>query len=236
MQELTAAEPRHIALLSMTPSLTESNMMMIAGVCADQLRNEAAPVWNEPAPRVKFFEHDSQVPDGWWPVYGWQHTDAPGAAGYHDLNPAGVPFASIFVDDALATGSKILTGPESVSSIFSHECIEAFLNAFLNRWQLGPDGALWAVEGCDAVQANTYPHAETGITLSAFVYPSYFKADAPGPYDRLGTLTKPFSIAPGGYAIRKVDGVISNIFGNEVPDRKRNKHESSRTKRIERAA
>jgi len=236
MPEEVMQEPRHIALLSKSDAISESEMMIIAGVCAEQLRVEVAPVWGMPTPRVKFFEHYGEVPDGWWPIIAWDRTDAPSAAGYHDLSAFGVPYASVFVRDALDRGSKMLKGRGSVSSIFSHEAIEAYVNPYLDRWALGPDGAQWAVEGADAVQADTYPLTELAVEVSSFVYPAYFRAGAPGPYDRLGKLTEPFSLDAGGYAIRKVDGQVQNIYGAEVPDWKRTKHASSRTERIGRAA
>ena len=62
---------------------------------------------------------------------------------------------------------------------------------------------MWAREVCDPVQANTYRIVAKGlrVPVSNFVLPAFFNPWADGPYDHLGVLTEPFSIAKGGYAI-----------------------------------
>ena len=65
------------------------------------------------------------------------------------------------------------------------------------------DRRLWSREVCDPVQENTYAIEAGGmhVAVSNFVLPAYFNPAAPGPYDHLGVLSKPFTLAKGGYAV-----------------------------------
>ena len=62
---------------------------------------------------------------------------------------------------------------------------------------------LWSREVCDAVQADVYRIVAGGrrVAVSNFVLPAFFNPWSAGPYDHLGVLTEPFSIARGGYAV-----------------------------------
>jgi hypothetical protein len=56
---------------------------------------------------------------------------------------------------------------------------------------------------CDAVQANAYRIVANGfrVPVSNLVLPAFFNPWAEGPYDHLGVLKEPFSLAKGGYAV-----------------------------------
>ena len=72
-----------------------------------------------------------------------------------------------------------------------------------NEYCFNGQRQLWSREVCDPVQANTYQIVAGGtrVAVSNFVLPAFFNPWAPPPYDHLGILTAPFSIASGGYAI-----------------------------------
>jgi len=81
---------------------------------------------------------------------------------------------------------------------------------------------------CDAVQADTYDIVAGGmrVAMSNFVLPAFFNPWSSGPFDHLGVLTEPFSIASGGYAIveratptRERDARrLEAVFDDAVPE------------------
>lgn len=138
-------------------------------------------------------------------LYLWDDIDVKDAAGYHDKNFKGVPYAIVHVDLAAQ-----LEEPWQVT--FSHEALELVGNPQTNLLVQGPHpdpkqgGRMmfhW-FEMCDAVQSETYEI--DGVPVSNFVLPLYFTAEEQvgGPNDFLGTLIKgkalrSFGINPGGY-------------------------------------
>jgi hypothetical protein len=67
------------------------------------------------------------------------------------------------------------------------------------------------------VEAPTYE--VNGVSVSNFVTPSWFDPQAPGgsQFDKLGKLSAPFSILPGGYVVYSADGKEQQQFGDEFP-------------------
>lgn len=125
----------------------------------------------------------------------------------------------------------------------SHEGIEITLNQWLDQWVLGPDGWHYAREGSDAVQRHHYTMGVAlfgefrDVLVSNYLLPSYFDANGKWPYDHMGVLTAPFSIADGGYAIVQKNGVVDYLATSkearmEAVRKARYMGEWSRTARI----
>lgn len=227
---------KHIAVLSKSALLTLSDVVRITNACAKQIREHAAPDWGEPTPHVLFVPSDEQVPEGWWPIQIFDDADQADALGYHDVGPDGLPYAKSFVRTTLENGGELLSGHLSVSSVVSHEVLEAFGNPFLKEW-VPHGGLLWARELADAVEGDSYDLA--GISVSNYLTPEYFRESGSGRFDRMGILTAPFTIARGGYAIRqKTDGSIEEIFGPAFPPWKvdQKAHPAARTAQLRRKA
>jgi len=127
--------------------------------------------------------------------------DEPDALGYHSTNPDGTPYAVIGVNAILESpdGSWI-EGVNSVSAVIDHEVKETELDRSATQYVFDGYGRAWAREACDAVQSSTYQDRH-GVSLSNYVHPNYFIPGAPGPYDALGVLHAPLSVARGGYVI-----------------------------------
>lgn len=138
-------------------------------------------------------------------LYLWDDIDVKDAAGYHDKNFRGVPYAIVHVDLAAQ-----LDEPWQVT--FSHEALELVGDPQTNLLVQGPhpdpkrkDRMVFHwFEMCDAVQSETYEI--DGVPVSNFVLPLYFTAEEQtgGRNDFLGTLNKAkalrsFGINPGGY-------------------------------------
>ena len=138
-------------------------------------------------------------------LYLWDSIDVKDAAGYHEKNFKGVPYAIVHVEMSNQM-------EEAWQVTFSHEALELVGDPQTNLLVQGPHpdpqkgGRMvfhW-FEMCDAVQSETYEI--DGVPVSNFVLPLYFTAgeQAGGRNDFLGALhrgkgLKSFSVNPGGY-------------------------------------
>jgi hypothetical protein len=168
----------------------------VAEALTVQVERDFGPAWGATSVRftvggrgdkIHFFDSAHQAGD-----YGWHIVDA-----------HGLPYAHVFADPSISARSDWLSGDASISSSASHEVLEMLADPAANEYSFNGARLLWAREVCDAVQANTYRIVARGmrVTVSNFVLPAFFNPWADGPYDHLGVLDKPFSLAKGGYAI-----------------------------------
>lgn len=99
---------------------------------------------------------------------------------------------------------------DSPSRTMSHEMIEMFVNAYLDRWVPGP-GGLYALEPCDPVQRSSY-HIGS-IEVSDWVTPLWF--GLPSTSEKLTRFSdfvkNPFEILEGGYCMVQSNGVVKKL-------------------------
>jgi hypothetical protein len=149
--------------------------------------------------------------------------DPPGVFVYDAPQP-GVPHID-FVDtdgdpDALASHFEVAGLPcgdvdvaqsgLDVSTAAAHEGPELWGNPHLDKWVKGPNGLWYAQELCDWVQAQSYPISveilgeRRDVEVSNWLRPAAFglpNPDGSTAFDFMETLSAPFDIAPGGYAV-----------------------------------
>jgi hypothetical protein len=168
------------------------------------------PIWGYP---VKLYNTDDPKPTDWQFIY-FDDADAAGALGYHELTKDGQPVSKVFVKTTLAHN-------EIVSVTACHELFEMAIDPIANLWSEAADGTEYAYEMSDAVEEDTF--LVDGVTMSNFVYPSWFEpfTHPPGTkFDHLGLLTAPFTMTKGGYAIVKRQGDIKEVFGSGAKARR----------------
>jgi hypothetical protein len=168
------------------------------------------PVWGTPATLVKA----TRPLVGAWSIIFLDNADAANALGYHDLTKNDLPLAKIFVKTTLASGQK-------VSVTACHELAEMMVDPAINLWADGPDASLYAYEMCDAVEEDEF--AIDGITMSDFVYPSYFepfRKPKSTRFDHLDLLTRPFELRKGGYSLVRDGTKVTQIFGSPAKARR----------------
>jgi hypothetical protein len=168
------------------------------------------PVWGTPATLVKA----TRPLVGAWSIIFLDNADAANALGYHDLTKNDRPLAKIFVKTTLASGQK-------VSVTACHELAEMMVDPAINLWADGPDASLYAYEMCDAVEEDEF--AIDGITMSDFVYPSYFepfRKPKSTRFDHLDLLTRPFELRKGGYSLVRDGTKVTQIFGSPAKARR----------------
>lgn len=245
-----------------TSPLATSDLQAMAHDYEEQL-NEVAIAWSMTPPTSVDVGVAQNADDGSgeglqpneYEIGIWNHSDAPGAAGYHAVDPQGKPYGKIFRDACDCILNTKNGGNFALGTVGSHECIELFIDRMASFYSLRADGkTLDAVEGCDAVEDITY-EGGAGVALSDYLLPAAFDMGAPGPYDRQHALARATDTTSGGYRIimtgapaasgtqMKVTAVygpkhsmaISNFAGAESPiHRARNHaklHESSHASR-----
>jgi hypothetical protein len=88
-------------------------------------------------------------------------------------------------------GRVIADVNDPVSRMISHEVFEMLVNPKTDKYV----GNL-ELEVCDPVSANSF--VVNGIAIADWVTPSWFNYSLP-PFNRLNTIKRPRTVAPGGY-------------------------------------
>lgn len=172
----------------------------IAAALQRQLREDFCPKFDVSSSCEVVALHGRHAPDKSdfsladdWIIGLFQDADQPGALGYHDETPAGLPLAKVFPLLDAQDGSAL-------SVTISHELLEMVADPYLSLAVQSHDGRFWAYEVCDAVENDQY--LIDGIAVSNFVTPQYFqppKLLTGVQLDQMKLVTKPFEVRPGGY-------------------------------------
>jgi hypothetical protein len=193
-----------IAIVNASSLYANADCEIAVVAVRQQLVEDVAPAWNRRAPDVQKFDKLEDVPTDWCILAILDSADEAGALGYHAETGDGRPYGRVFVKVTLQDGG-------TVSSVLSHEACEMFGDRVCNRWAQAPDGRMWALELCDAVQGDSY--MKNGVEVSNFVTQAFFD-DTPAPgakLDFLGKLSAPFTLSPGGYSVVMAGGRVHQI-------------------------
>jgi hypothetical protein len=154
-------------------------------------------------------------------------TDEAGALGYHFDN-SGDAIGKVFAKTIIQYGGVVLYKDNTtmtVAQCLCHELLEMIGNPNINKWFLDNNGIFWAGELCDAVENNLYVINLAGnvkVGLSDYVLPSYFSPNSTQrPFNKMNTLTTPFSVDHYGYAITIQGNDIVAIYGSKFPEEKK---------------
>lgn len=191
--------PPHIVIVNHPGSgADDSALPKIAAALQRQAQEHFAPFYNLTCTVGVSTPAASRLPvttPSDWQIGLFKDADQPGALGYHDTTPAGLPLAKVF---PLLDAED---GPDGLSITLSHELLEMLADPWLTKCvQSSVDGKFWAYEVCDAVEADKYEI--DGVPVSNFVTPAYFEppsSRAGVKFDYLGLVRKPFEVRKGGY-------------------------------------
>lgn len=200
---------------TLNPELTPAVMGAVAAACQIQLYRDYAPLHQSAGCDVHVAASTADVPPNGCIITIADKAAEEGALGDHETDAAGRPQGRIFLAPILVNGGTLTQGALSLSCVISHEILEMIGDPYIVDWSDTLKGYDYAKELADPVEADSY--SIDGVSVSNFVGPRYFSA-GPGPYDFLGTLTAPFSIAQGGYAIKRAFGTVSQVFGAAYPE------------------
>ena len=225
----------YIAIVNRSSMITSSELLTITQAIQIQVNLHFLPAWNLKSATVKFFADEKDIPGYAWVIYVIDsQASVPGALGYHQEETSGKIDGYIMCEPILSNGGDVLKfdagnpGKYTVSGTLSHECIEALLNRFCDQF-CDNGNTSWAFEGCDPVENIGYGIMVDGIevAVSDFVFGSFFNTFAKlpqnAPFNYLNTLTAPFTILTGGYAIIRQGGpgTETQVFGEEMPQWRR---------------
>lgn len=207
------------ALVSLTDRAPAHQLYWLAKALEINARH-CAEAWEKVAPAVVVADREAGLPAGAIPVLFVDESADPGTLAVHYFDPLkSAPAARVYC----MAGSGFNTGTNSVCEAASHEVLEALIDPRVNLWLDHPEpareGVQMALEVCDPVQDHyeiEVPGSSVKWRVSNFVTPYYFVREfITHPewmekglkYDFLGTLSRPGSIGPDGYAVlRRRDG------------------------------
>jgi hypothetical protein len=204
-----------IGIANKSSVVSDDQTKQMAAAIDYQLRYHVAPKWSRLPWTVYFSGKNSFVPGASILNLVDNIPEAPDAMGYHSENSDGSFFGNIGVKTVPGT---VLTGRDSVSTVVSHEAIELYGDATVNRWADSDGGMSYPVELCDAVQSGFY--AINGVSVSNFLLPAWFDnfKTSPAQFDYLNTLSAPFTLAPQGYTVVRNQGTgETQVWGEKPP-------------------
>lgn len=217
-----------VAVQNHSTRFSDADLALAVRAVAHQVQYDVAPAWGAKNISVVHLPANAAVPAGAYALGVYDSADQADALGYHSEEADGTVYGKVFVAPVLDNGGTALTGPLSVSAVLSHEVLETFVDPHVQLWAYDGAGAMWAYESCDAVEGDAYTVKVGGkkVSVSNFLYPSYFDGQAPAgtKLDFLGQLTKPFEIAKAGYAVKLTLGAgakVEQVFGEEFPEHKK---------------
>lgn len=203
-QEL-AETPKHIGLILDGKLSTEEDFAFYAEGLRRYMRL-VANAWGVPVPGVAYYTPATFIPASEGAaIIGVDDDGHDDTAGFHTAL-GNMPY-----------GLVDLRQSSNVCRTAAHEFAELALNPFLDRWRKDAHGTEHALELCDAVQRDEFAFdvelfgRQRSVSMSNFLLPAWFTPGAPGPYDYLGRLTRPFEIGMGGYGIVRRDGIVDYI-------------------------
>lgn len=164
------------------------------------------PIWGTPA---RLVQTNGFLRGAWG--FGFFDSERSGSDdGFHDLTPEGLPFARIFVKNALEDDG-------TVTMTASHELAEMLVDPSLNMECAYSERVFYDYEVADPVEETSF--LIEGLKMSNFVYPAWFEpfhTTRSTQFDHMGLLSKPFQIHRGGYARRFWGGKWKYDYGSHA--------------------
>ena len=186
-----------IAIQNFSSVLSDDDAKRVIPALQHQVSVDFAAYWQIGATLVFLPKDQTPVP-GWWQIVIVDDPDQAGALGYHELTAAGWPLGKVFAKLDIDSGS-------SWTVTLSHELLEMLGDPDIDTCKQAADGTMYALEVCDAVEADNLGYAIDGVQVSDFVTPRWFNDAVGGDrYSFMRRVSKPYQLAPGGY-ISKFD-------------------------------
>jgi hypothetical protein len=141
---------------------------------------------------LTFLPKDQALTAGWWQIVLTDDPDQAGALGYHEMTSQGTPLGKVFAGLDMRSGY-------SWTVTLSHELLEMLADPWINWCAQGSDGKIYALEVCDAVEADKLGYKIDGVLVSDFVTPSWYEPTEADRVDFKRRISRALQLAPGGY-------------------------------------
>ena len=180
-----------IAITNASTCLTDAQVEAVLPALQKQVSDDFKAYWELDC-TLSFLPKDQSLTPGWWQIVITDDPDQAGALGYHEMTSAGTPLGKIFAKLDLDNGY-------SWTVTLSHELLEMLGDPWINWCAVGSDDKIYALEVCDAVEADELGYQIDGVLVSDFVTPAWFEPTEADRFDFKRHLSKGLQLAPGGY-------------------------------------
>jgi hypothetical protein len=180
-----------IAVTNASTCLTDAQVGAVLPALQQQVIQDFRAYWELDC-TLTFLAKDQPLSKGWWQIVVTDDPDQAGALGYHELTSGGAPLGKVFAGLDLRDGY-------SWTVTLSHELLEMLADPWIDWCAEGQDGKIYALEVCDAVEADALGYEIGGVLVSDFVTPAWFEPTDADCVDFKRRVAKPLELAPGGY-------------------------------------
>lgn len=180
-----------IAVTNASTCLSDAQVEAVLPPLQKQVSNDFQAYWELDC-TLSLLPKEQPLPADWWQIAVVDNPDQAGALGYHELTSLGTPLGKIFAKLDLDSGS-------SWTVTLSHELLEMLADPWINWCAVGSDNKIYALEVCDAVEADNLGYFIDSVLVSDFVTPAWFEPTCADRMDFKQHLSKELQIARGGY-------------------------------------
>jgi hypothetical protein len=180
-----------IAITNASTCLTDTQVEAVLPALQRQVSIDFRAYWDLDC-ALYLLARNQPLTRGWWQIVITDDPDQAGTLGYHEMTSQGTPLGKVFARLDL----------ESVSSwtvTLSHELLEMLADPWINWCAVGSDSKVYALEVCDAVEADDLGYEIDGVLLSDFVTPAWFEPISADRFDFKQRVSKELQLARGGY-------------------------------------
>ena len=156
-----------IAITNASTCLSDAEVAAAIPVLQRQVTIDFRAYWEVDC-QLTLLPRNEPLVEGWWQISVLDNPDQAGALGYHELSSRGTPLGKVFAGLDLQSGG-------SWTVTLSHELLEMLADPWINWCAQGSDGKIYALEVCDAVEADGLGYEIDGVLVSDFITPSWFE-------------------------------------------------------------
>lgn len=180
-----------IAITNASTCLSNAQIEAALPALQKQVSNDFKAYWELDC-TLEFVPQGQQLTLGWWQIAILDNPDQAGALGYHEMSSTGTPLGKVFAKLDIESGA-------SWTATLSHELLEMLADPWINWCAVGSDSKIYALEVCDAVEADELAYEIDGVLVSDFVTPAWFEPTLADYVDFKQRISKQLELARGGY-------------------------------------
>jgi len=180
-----------IAITNASTCLSDAQVEAVLPAMQKQVSDDFKAYWEQDC-ALSFLAKDQPLIAGWWQIVLTDNPDQAGALGYHEMTSQGTPLGKVFAKLDLQSGS-------SWTVTLSHELLEMLADPWINWCAMGSDTKIYALEVCDAVEADELGYQIDGVQVSDFITPAWYEPTSADRIDFRKHVSKELELARGGY-------------------------------------
>jgi hypothetical protein len=180
-----------IAITNASTCLTEAQVEAVLPALQKQASIDFRAYWQQDC-TLSFLPNGQALTGGWWQIVIVDNPDQAGALGYHEMTSQGTPLGKVFAKLDMQSGS-------SWTVTLSHELLEMLADPWINWCAMGSDSRIYALEVCDAVEADDLGYKIDGVLVSDFITPAWYEPTCADRLDFRKHVSKELELVRGGY-------------------------------------